>query len=167
MFDVKIKPIEAVTVTVEATISSNDLTDFVDFLVSYSDVFGQGYIGYWACGVRLRDPTQEGVDGQKLPDGWLVCEMHDEMQPTEDDVVKIVAHFRETGERKFDFKGEDGELTIHRLDVEAGVAIAKQLVQDNAKYRGLGPDGAFPLDYDGSSLDNAIQRALLGDVVYG
>ncbi len=149
----KIELIEGLTVTVEATIDPKDAAEMADFLLNWSDVFSTDYIGYWAHGIRMRQP------GTKLKDGWLAVECDDmDAPPNREQTMAAAKHFRETGERRF----ERGSHIFHRLDLETCREVCRQLAIRNVKHnhtRDL-------LDYDGSSLDCAIQIALLGEVTY-
>jgi len=142
-----------VTFTVQRDLSADGIAEMADFLLHHPDVFGTNYIGYWAYGIPLRDPNYR-------VSGWLVCEMHDEVRPTANEAIAIEAHFKATGERKFDYKGQHN-FTVHLLDETAVIDICKQLAIGNINSKG------DPLDYDGHSLDYAIQVSLLGSQVYG
>jgi len=142
-----------ITVTVQRAVPVDDIAEMADFLLRYPDVFGTGYIGYWAYGIQLRDLDRTTA-------GWLVCEMHDEEQPTANEARAIEAHFTATGERKFGYTGKRN-FTVYLLDEIAVIEICKQLAIANINGTG------GPLDYDGHSLDYAIQVALLGSQVYG
>lgn len=110
---------------------------FITDLVLNVDLFMSQYCGYWLRGV-----------GRVKGLGWLA---RDIVETQSDDDVKQIARLAREGKPL-----PKGWYLIDRPAAE------KALAEGQKKY---GEDFAY--DYDGPMADVAVQRALLGDVVYG
>ena len=113
----------------------------IDFMLNYSDIFG-AYIGYWGRGMRTQSGRRKA---------WLIVE-HDGLSYGEaDEILNRSEEFRAAGmplpER------------VHLLDE----AAAKRVIEEGKKKYGE----RFAEDHDATTLDVAIQRALLKEVRYG
>ena len=127
--------------TIEVEIDQKTYEDLVQFLAN-RDMFGHGYIGYWARGVE---------HDREL--GWLVWEQADDgaRHGEEPEQAQAIRAWR---------SGTGLPEGWHRLD-EA--AARKAVACGVARW---GVDG-FLEDGDANSYDVAVQLALLGEVRYG
>ncbi len=129
--------------TIDVTLKIPVPDEFVDYLTSYDDLFRTGHSGYWAYGY--------GVDDRRTgKPAWLVYEMSaDEGVPTDEE-----AELAET-----QYQGGAG-LPDHWfvLDREAALKVLAEGVKR------FGVD--FYEDSDATTMDDAIQLALLGEIRY-
>lgn len=132
--------------TLTATIEVEVDPDWIEFCTQYNDIFMYDYCGYWMAGMEQ--------DNQL---GWLVyeydwggnCPMLKDVRESPE-YENIVAAWR------------DGlELPEHwfRLSEDA----CKRAWVEGVKREGLN----WYNDGDASSYDCALQRALLGEIIYG
>lgn len=121
--------------------------EFVGFLLDYPDIFGPDYIGYWAYGISLKP---YGVRG------WLVAEfesLEEECGPLSDEQIWNAYNGIEAEGR------EVVTEFCHLLDEEAAHRVIEAGVRTWMKPN-------FQQDYDGNTLDMALQVALLGSHTY-
>jgi hypothetical protein len=132
-------PIQLPTDGLTLTITQNVKRDqsFYDMLLNYSDVFMSGYSGYWAFGVK--------VNG-----GWLAFDFGDEEPPSDAKAERVRAKFNE-------------DRTIPPRWYLINLETVDRIVTEGCKRYGFD----FQEQYDATSLDVAVQLALLGDIVYG
>lgn len=163
---------------------------FVDLLLNYNDIFSNDYIGYWGYGDRkiknLGWIVFEDEDFAMLLDELYPSHNQDEREQIVDAFVKdFVATYRKSldtalqahqdMDKPFDFDGFYREwrgMTVKGFDDPyRQMAELAYILDEHMAHRvireGIKKFGAsFQEDYDGNSLDNALQMALLGEVRY-
>lgn len=128
-------------VTVQIEVPVNE--EWIDYATQSSDLFRTDHCGYWMY----------GMDHDKDL-GWL-CYVHDEAIRL-DDVYDMPEYDAILARWK---SGESLPEGWHRLDKDAAI---------RAYVEGVKKGGAFWYeDGDAITYDVAIQKALLGEVVYG
>ncbi len=139
--------------------------DWIDLVVRHADMFSHSYIGYWAYGRRpvttAEDECEEDM-GDTPPEAlappanprsaWLVYEMGDDGQPSNEDEDRAVLAYR---------AGQPLPEGWHVLD-EA--AAARAHVEGVKRWGVEWQDGEHA---DAVGYDVVLQLALLGEVRYG
>jgi hypothetical protein len=120
----------------------DDLNDWTEMLLEYSDIFMTGYCGYWLMGV---DNTEDL--------GYLCYEFEDESAPMGIDHPDYV---------EADRAWRAGEALPKNWHVLNKQVAAKAFVEGVKKY---GVD--WYQNGDSESYDYVMQMALLGEIVYG
>jgi hypothetical protein len=130
-------PTTTVQVTTTVTVKVDE--EWIDFCTKYGDMFGRGYIGYWALGVE-RD----------IERGWLLFEEGSDEALTDKEMERVKALWR---------AGEELPERWFKLDRDACI---KAWIEGVKKW---GVD--WYEDSDANKYDYVVQMALLGEHRYG
>lgn len=146
-----------VKVVVEAMVPG----DWIAMCTLWNDLFGNGYIGYWARGIR-RDDTK----------GWLVWEYEDDDRLSDFLDEKECRFIEQLGEAEDDLHAEAYKAweenkplppRYHRLDREAAVRAFALMVSSGREGGGV----EWYENGDANSYDVAVQLSLFSEIKYG
>lgn len=126
-----------------------DLKDWLDLVLNHNDTFMQSYCGYWARGMRLDSPKDHDK-GEAGYGSWLVYEESDGEPLTNRASLKAFTAAK---------AGKKLPKHWHLLNE----ATATRAFQLGVEQWGLN----WLQEGDASNHDVVIQKALLGEVVYG
>jgi hypothetical protein len=139
--------------------------DFCEMVLRFGDVFDHGYIGYWANGFRVK-----GVE-----DVWAVVEYESRDEALEE----VPDDERRAGLAKVDGRGIGPRIVLAKLGREYRLdelplpilheyyhVLDLEAVGRAVKYGMENFSLDFCEQYDGDSLDVALQYALLGEHRY-
>lgn len=145
----------------QAIIEPPSEDSFFSMLVSgYSDIFGAGYIGYWARGVKFYEDEN----------AWVCYEMPEETFDVEKAdllVTKFYDHTRKENNfpilggnvKKLSFPGFEEGLSCFEIDKDLA---CKAFVEAFKKW------GQNSIDnWDSNTVDYGVQMALYGKIMWG
>jgi len=147
----EVKPDPVVEVVTKVTVPRED---WIDFLTTYSDILGHGYIGYWARGVT------------RTKRGWLLWDFESDERPLPGD-----CYFVDRMPRELEDKHHAAALKAFKAgkDLPPHYYVLDEAAAIKAYKIGCERWGVtwFEEKGDGDTYDIVLQEAILGAHTYG